>query len=114
MARSAIPGPLERRHLIEQELDPKRASQIAEAYLAEGRRTEAIDFLVKAEDEEGLRRLGEEAITQGDPFLLQSTARALGEEPDRETWSRCAEAAQQLGKDRYAETARRNGARGEG
>ncbi len=113
MARSSIPGPLERRHLIEQDLDAKRASQIAEAYLAEGRRNEAIEFLAKADDGEALQRIADEAVEEGDPFLLQAVARVLEEELDRATWSRCADAAQSRGKLRYAETARRNAARGE-
>lgn len=114
MARSAIPSPLDRRHLIEQDLDPKRALQIAEAYLAEGRRNEALDFLAKAEDREGLAKIAEEAVEEGDTFLLQTTSRLLGEEPDRSTWRRCADAAEARGKLRHAETARRNAARGEG
>ena len=49
----------------------------------------------------------------GDPFLLQSVTRATGEEPDRVTWNRCADAAEAAGKSRYAVTARRNAARSE-
>ncbi|MDP6980574.1 MAG: hypothetical protein QF570_18585 [Myxococcota bacterium] len=113
MARPSIPSPLDRRHLLEQDLDARRASQIAEAYLAEGRKNEALDFLVKAGDPEALKRLVGDAVDDGDAFLLQSVYRALGEEPDRATWARCADAAEAKGKHRYATTARRNAARGE-
>ena len=37
MAKSRIPGPLERRHLVERELSPAQALRHAEAYLAAGR-----------------------------------------------------------------------------
>jgi len=113
MARSSIPNPLERRHLVENELDSKSASKIAQAYLAVGRKNEALDFLVKADDQETLSRLVVEAVSDGDPFLLQAIARLTGDEPDRETWNRCAQAAESNGKIRYAATARRNAARSE-
>jgi hypothetical protein len=113
MAKSTIPNPLERRLLIERDLDAKAAGAIAQAYLDEGRKIEAIDFLAKANDEAGLRAIGESAVADGDPFLLQSVARLTGDDPDRATWERCADAAQAAGKARYASTARRNAARSE-
>jgi hypothetical protein len=113
MAKSVIPGPLERRHLVERELDENTASKIAAAYLEQGRRIEAIDFLAKANDSGGLKALAEEAISIGDPFLLLSVSEATGDEPDRATWNRCADAAEAAGKDRHATTARRNAARSE-
>ncbi len=114
MAKSAIPGPLERRHLVEKDLDAKTASKIARTYLEAGRKDEAIDFLVKADESEQLKTLADEAIAEGDAFLLQSLARATGDELDRATWDRCADAAEAAGKARYAATARRNAARSEG
>ena len=62
MAKSIIPNPLERRHLVEKDLDAIAASKIADAYLEEGRKLEAIDFLAKANDSERLRAIAEEAI----------------------------------------------------
>lgn len=113
MAKSAIPGPLERRHLVVQDLDEEAALKIAAAYLEQGRMIDAIDFLAKANDTERLNALAAEAISIGDPFLLQSIAGVTGDEPDRATWNRCADAAEAAGKDRYAVTARRNAARSE-
>ena len=49
MARSKIPNPLTRRHLIEKKMSEAQTLQLAEAYLAEGRSIEALDFLAKAE-----------------------------------------------------------------
>lgn len=113
MAKSIIPNPLERRHLVEKDLDAIAASKIADAYLEEGRKLEAIDFLAKANDSERLRAIAEEAIADGDTFLLQSVTQLMGEDPDRATWQRCADAAETAGKERYAATARRNAVRSE-
>lgn len=117
MARSRIPRPLERRHLVERELPPAQALAIAEAYLEEGRRLESVDFLRKAEDPargERLAALRAEAVAEGDVFLLRAVAGALGEEPDGEEWNALAEAAEAAGKQRYAVEARRQADRGDG
>ncbi len=47
MAKSAIPNPLERRHLVERDATPEASLRLAEAYLAEGRGWEAIVFLAE-------------------------------------------------------------------
>ena len=71
MAKSKIPDPLERRHLLERELPPAQALRLAEAYLAEGRTLEAVDFLRKAEAKDRLAALRAEAVAAGDSFLLR-------------------------------------------
>ena len=113
MARSKIPDPLERRHLIERELAPDQAGRLAEAYLEQGRTVEAIAFLAKAADTENLARLRREAVETGDYFLLRSLAQAMGETPRREEWADLSRAAEAAGKLRYAEDARRQAERGE-
>lgn len=112
MAKSKIPNPLERRHLIEKDLDPDTALGIAEAYLDEGRQVEALEFLAKADARDRLAALSDEAVASGDVFLLQAVARATDEEPSHESWERIAEAAEAAGKERYAATARRQLGRG--
>jgi hypothetical protein len=112
VARSKIPGPLERRHLIEREIAPAQALKSAEAYLAEGRSLEAVEFLAKAGDEPRLQALRNEAVEAGDLFLLRAVAVAMGEAPDRDEWLRLAAAAVASGKQRYAADARRQAARG--
>ena len=102
MAKKKLPDPLRRRHMVEQEIDPARALQIAEAYLEEGRVLESVLFLAKAEAGERLATLREQAVMEGDAFLLREIAAALGEEMDAETWRALAEAARAAGKDRYA------------
>ena len=113
MARVRIPDPLTRRHLIEGELAPERARAIAELYLAEERRVEAVDFLALAKDEEALGELRRTAVGEGDVFLLRAVARAQGETPGREEWEQLAAAATQRGLERYATEARRQAERGD-
>jgi hypothetical protein len=113
LAKAKIPGPLERRHIIERKLGAAQALRHAEAYLAKGRRVEAIDFLRLAGASEQLEALRREAVESGDVFLLRSVATAVGAEPRREEWLAVAEAAAAAGKDRYAVEARRQADRGE-
>lgn len=113
MARSKIPDPLERRHLVERGVGEAQAARVAQAYLAEGRELEALDFLAEAGDQEGLAGLRQSAIAAGDLFLLKAVASAQAEEPQRQEWEALAAAAEAAGKQRYAEDARRQAERGE-
>ncbi len=113
MGKSKIPGPLERRHLIERELSADRALAIAEAYLEQGRSVEAVEFLAKAEAHERLAELRHEAVATGDVFLMRAVAEMLEEPPEREEWAALATAAAAAGKDRYAAEAGRQAERGE-
>jgi hypothetical protein len=112
VARAKIPGPLERRHVVERKLSQAQALRYAEAYLAEGRRVESIDFLRLAGATERLEALRREAVESGDLFLLRSAAAAMGAEPERAEWIAVAEAAAAAGKERYAVEARRQADRG--
>lgn len=114
MARSAIPNPLERRHLIEREATPEQSRKLAEQYLAEGRDWEAIAFLTKAGDRERLAALRETAILAGDTFLVRDITRALHDEVPAEAWRRVAQAATEQGKELFAAQAIRLGERAEG
>jgi hypothetical protein len=114
MAKKKLPDPLRRRHLVEQGLDSARALQIAEAYLEEGRTGEALAFLVKADAREQLDTLQEQAVREGDAFLLREISVALGKEFGSATWQKLASAAEAAGKERYAAEANRQAARLEG
>ncbi len=111
MAKSAIPGPLERRHLVESDLSEERARTIGEAYLAEDRLVEAVDFLARAGAGDRLAELHERAIESGDAFLLRSVVSASDLPAEREHWRRLADAANRLGKERYALDAQRQAER---
>ena len=113
MGRSKLPGPIERRHLIERELSNAQALRYAEAYLAEGLDVDAVAFLVKAEATEQLDALRARAIEAGDGFLLRAVALETGTPPKPEEWKALAEAATRAGKERYAAEASRQAERGE-
>ena len=113
MAKSNIPDPLERRHLIERELPVARSLALAEAYMEEDRSAEAVVFFGKAGAEERLQELAALAVESGDVFLMTEIATARGEDPDPETWERLAEAARRQGKELYAQAASRQADRSE-
>jgi hypothetical protein len=108
MAKSAIPDALNRRHLLERQLQPAQARRIADAYLAGERRLEALDFLRSADAADGLAALRAQAIESGDAFLLRQVAEASRSPALRDEWLRLAEAAAAAGKERYAAEARRS------
>ena len=111
MARPILPDPLKRRHVLAGEVDAERGRAIAQAYLEEGRSVEAVAFLEKVGDAEGLNALGERAVEEGDVFLLREASLALCRDIDALTWRRLADSAAAGGKDLYAEEARRQAAR---
>ena len=113
MAKSKIPNPLERRHLIEKELSPEKSRAIAEAYLEHGRVIEALEFLQGAEAEERLAELRREAIEIGDAFALRAIGAAMEQAPGRDEWEALAAAASRAGKQLYAAEATRQAERGD-
>jgi hypothetical protein len=113
VGRSKLPGPIERRHLIERDLSTAQALRYAEAYLAEGLEVDAIGFLVKAEATDQLDALRARAIEAGDGFLLRAVALETGAPPKPEEWKALAEGATRAGKERYAAEALRQAERGE-
>ncbi|MDJ0789610.1 MAG: hypothetical protein QNK05_22680 [Myxococcota bacterium] len=102
-----LPDPLNRRHLLEKDLPEAKALAVAEGYLAEGRLVESLAFLSKAGATEKLRELRDQAVQEGDVFLLRETSLALEVGIDGETWKRTAQAAEAKGLALYAEEARR-------
>lgn len=107
MAKTKLPDPLSRRHLLEGQLDPVKAKSLAEAYLGVGRELDAIDFLARAGDRETLAALQEAAIERGDVFLMKAASRGLDEEPSAERWQAMAKAASAGGRQHDAESALR-------
>ena len=113
MAKSKIPGPLERRRFIERDMSEAQALALAEAYLAAGRNVEAIEFLCKADAQDRLATLRSEAVQAGDLFLFRAVTQATRQAPQNEEWAALARAAEAVGKDRYATEAIRQAERGE-
>ena len=114
MGKSKLPGPIERRHLIERELSAAQALRYAEAYLAEGFEMDAIAFLAKAEATDQLDALRGRSIEAGDGFLFQAVALAMNAPPQPEEWRALAEAAARAGKECYSAGALWQAERGKG
>ena len=95
MTKSPIPDPLKRRHLVEEAQSPAQALAIAEAYLAEGRSIEALDFLCQAEASEKIAELRREAV----------------ETAEASEWATLARAAEVAGKEIYSADAHRQAER---
>ena len=107
MARTKLPDPLARRHLLEAELEPAKAQVFADAYLELSREIEAVDFLARAKAVEALEALQAAALERGDVFLMRRVSQALGRDPSRESWRALAAAATRAGRERDAESATR-------
>ncbi|MEZ4330785.1 MAG: hypothetical protein R3F35_03480 [Myxococcota bacterium] len=107
MARSKLPDPLAKRHLLEARLDAGKARALADEYLALGREIEAIDFLVQAGATEAIEALEQAALERGDVFLMKKVALAFGRDPSPERWRALSDAATRAGRARDAETAAR-------
>ena len=107
MAQTKLPDPLARRHLLEAELEPAKARELADAYLELSREIEAVDFLTLAKSVDGLEALQAAALERGDVFLMRRVSQALGRDPSRESWRALASAATRAGRERDAETATR-------
>jgi hypothetical protein len=67
-------------------------------YLKEDRPVDALDFFEKAKDLEGIRRIREWSLEQGDPFLLQQTSKLLKEPVPEDLWRKVGEKAQAAGR----------------
>lgn len=102
---AGLPDPLERRNLLQP--DAKRTADfaaIAERYLAEERKSEALDFIEKVEDtakRDALRaRVREGAVALGDSFLLARLAAVTA--VDDADLRKALESAKAQGKTRHA------------
>jgi hypothetical protein len=113
VAKTKLPGPIERRHLIERELSAAQALRYAEAYLEQEMDVDAIAFLAKAGATEQLAALRGRSIEAGDGFLLRAVASAMGAPATSDEWKALAEAAARAGKERYVTEAHRHTERGE-
>jgi hypothetical protein len=68
-------------------------------YLKQDRPVDALDFFEKAQDLEGIRKIREWSLEQGDPFLLQQTGKLLKEQVPEDSWRKVGEKA--LGAGRF-------------
>jgi hypothetical protein len=71
-------------------------------YLKQERPVDALDFFEKAQNLEGIQRIREWSLEQGDPFLLQQTSKMLKEQVPEESWRLVGEKAKATGRHQQA------------
>ena len=73
-------------------------SQYGWEYLKQDRPVDALDFFEKAQNLEGIQRIKEWSLEQGDPFLLQQTSKMLKEPIPEASWRKVGEKSQAAGR----------------
>jgi len=98
--------PLKRR-LVLYGKDTARETLIyyGDLYLQEGRLNDAVEFYGRAGHREGLLRIKEWALQNGDAFLLEQVEVFLGEEIPEGVWVELGKKAKELGKYAFAQKA---------
>jgi tetratricopeptide (TPR) repeat protein len=103
-------GCLKKRDLLNSDRnDPVHLAQLGTAYLEEGRISDAIEFLEKARDREGLDSILARCLEDGDVFLFGKVAKILDVSPDPDQWIKLGDRALSLGKLHFARAAYREG-----
>ncbi len=71
-------------------------------FLEAGNDTDAMEFFAKADYREGLERILDQSVEEGDAFAAKSAGRRLGRVLSREQWARLGNGALERGKYRFA------------
>jgi hypothetical protein len=79
--------------------DPKTLLNYGDLFFAEGNFSDALDFYQKANFPEGLQKIKNAALENGDVMLFQRAAKALNLEPTTADWENIAKNA--LGFKKY-------------
>lgn len=103
---SSLLSCLKKRDLLHnQNIVSSEFSQYGWNYFKQDRPVDALDFFEKAMDLEGIRKIREWSLEQGDPFLLQQTSRLLKEPVPEDSWRKVLKKAQTGGRLQQALTA---------
>jgi len=105
-----LPGCLKKRDLLNSDRsDAAHCVHLGTACLEEGRVSDAVDLFEKARHREGLDRLIERCLDDGDVFLFRKVARILDLSPGPDQWLKLGDRALSLGKLHFARAAYREG-----
>jgi hypothetical protein len=97
---------LKKRDLLHnQKVGSSEFAQYGWDYFKQDRPVDALDFFEKAQELEGIRKIREWSLEQGDPLLLQQTSKLLKEPVPEDSWRKVAEKAQADGRLQQALTA---------
>ncbi len=88
--------------LHNQNIESGEFAQYGWEYLKQDRPVDALDFFERAQDLEGIRKIREWSLEEGDPFLLQQTSKLLKEPVTGDSWRKVMEKAQAAGRLRQA------------
>lgn len=95
-----------RKFLYSSDVSPEKLSEMGRAAEKEGFLSDAIDFFDRARDLEGLNRILDRAVEEGDFFLATRVEKAGGETISGDRLEKLAQNAERLGKAVCAEQAR--------
>ncbi|RLA83048.1 MAG: hypothetical protein DRG40_07235 [Deltaproteobacteria bacterium] len=98
-----LPNALKRREILYgKETPPQVLIEYGDLYMEAGRLNDAVEFYGRAQHREGLLRLKERALKEGDYFLFSQVAEFLSEDPSPEEWRELARAAMEKGRYQFA------------
>jgi len=88
--------------LAAEKFDPEEIRERADAFFADKRYSDALDFYQKLSDKNGVRRIKEAAIVLGNTDLLWRIEHRDEESVTKADWTACGEGAMRLEKFRAA------------
>ena len=102
-AMSKLPDPLKRRDVLYGQNTPAKVLRdYGDLYLNEGKLNDAVEFFGQACCKEGLQRIRQMAIEEGDLFLFSRATEFLQEEVPSEEWRTLGTKALEQGKYLFA------------
>lgn len=108
MGKKELPHYKKKQQLLHsRDAKPGELRRQAEEFLQAGWLSDAIDFFGKAGDREGLSKIREMAVSEGDIFIFRRTLKALEAEASEDEWKRLADRAFELEKLQFAREAYR-------
>jgi tetratricopeptide (TPR) repeat protein len=100
---SKLPDALKRRDILYGKGTPAEVlREYGDLYLREGKPNDAVEFFGQACYKEGLRRICQMAVEEGDLFLFSRAAEFLQEEVSPEEWRKLGKKALEKGKYLFA------------
>lgn len=103
MKKDKLPTYLKKQKLLYLKETPAEVLiNLGNQFFEQARFMDALDFYHKCHNTEGLQRIRQVAMEQGDFFLFQKLIEMQGENPPPATWEKLGEQAMSLGKYLFA------------
>jgi hypothetical protein len=108
MGKKGLPHYKKKQQLLHaKDARPDDLRRQGEEFLQAGWLSDAIDFFGKAGDQNGLEKIRDITISEGDVFLFRRTLKALDTTASEDQWKELADRALELGKLQFAREAYR-------